>query len=132
MPSPGTKRSYLDSESSTGGAALSLRRHPLDRRDEGSWCQHAMEAIAIDDRHPARLTDQHLREGIVQGAVRRHGGVQGTDPLTDPPVAVDLIAVQLPDRAAVAVEDDQPPPLPVQPAAGFGQRLVGVDDGRAL
>src|SRR6059036_664679 len=116
MPSPGTKRSYLDSESSTGGAALSLRRHPLDRRDEGSRCQHAMEAIAIDDRHPARLTDQHLREGIVQGTVRRHRGIQGAGPLADPPIAVDAIAVQLADRAAVAIEDDQPHPLPVQPA----------------
>src|SRR5947208_14971547 len=113
MPSPGTKRSYLDSESSTGGAALNLRRHPLDRRDEGSRCQHALEAIAIDHRHPARLADQHLREGIVQGAVRRHGGVQGADPLADAPIAVDLISVQLADWAAITVEDDQPPPLPV-------------------
>src|SRR5439155_20011110 len=117
MPSPGTKRSYLDSESSTGGAALSLRRHPLDRRDEGSRCQHALEAIAIDDRHPARLTDQHLREGIAHGTVRRHRGIQGAAPAAAPPIAPAAIAVQPADGAAVALADDHAPPPPVHPPA---------------
>ena len=65
--------------------------------------------------------DQHLRKGIVQGAVRRHRCVQRTGPLPDEPTALELAAIELTDRAAVAVEDDQPRPLPVQPAACIGQ-----------